>query len=89
MCKEKIGLLKLYVVYEGCVNCFNEVESPVTVLWVGCAPMGHTRFEMVRSTKRGVYPCLKRPSFYCLIHFYKRCVSSLTLMGRSPRACSG
>ena len=21
--------------------------------------------------------CLKRPSFYCLIHFYKRCVSSL------------
>ena len=23
--------------------------------------------------------CLKRPSFYCLIHFYKRCVSSLAL----------
>ena len=24
--------------------------------------------------------CLKRPSFYCLIHFYKRCVSSLAHM---------
>ena len=24
--------------------------------------------------------CLKRPSFYCLIHFYKRCVSSLAQM---------
>ena len=28
--------------------------------------------------------CLKRPSFYCLIHFYKRCVSSPAQMGRSP-----
>ena len=25
---------------------------------------------------RGII-CLKRPSYYCLIHFYKRCVSSL------------
>ena len=29
-------------------------------------------------------PCLKRPSLYCLIHFYKRCVSALALTGRSP-----
>ena len=33
--------------------------------------------------------CLKRPSFYCLIHFYKRCVSSLAQMGRSPWVRSG
>ena len=33
--------------------------------------------------------CLKRPSFYCLIHFYKRCVSSLAPMGRSPWVRSG
>ena len=33
--------------------------------------------------------CLKRPSFNCLIHFYKRCVSSLAQMGRSPWVRSG
>ena len=33
--------------------------------------------------------CLKRPSLYCLIHFYKRCVSALALIGRSPWVRSG
>ena len=36
------------------------------------------------SRRRNSILCLKRPSFYCLIHFYKRCVSSLAPMGRSP-----
>ena len=27
--------------------------------------------------------CLKRPSFNCLIHFYKRCVSSLALVSHN------
>ena len=30
--------------------------------------------------RRRLSLCLKRPSFYCLIHFYKRCVSSLAHM---------
>ena len=33
--------------------------------------------------------CLKRPSLYCLIHFYKRCVSALAQIGRSPWVRSG
>ena len=39
--------------------------------------------------RRNSILCLKRPSFYCLIHFYKRCVSSLAPMGRSPWVRSG
>ena len=46
--------------------------------------MGHAQRESVRGADENVYLCLKRPSFYCLIHFYKRCVSSLAQMGRSP-----
>ena len=44
---------------------------------------------LVSWPERRLNLCLKRPSFYCLIHFYKRCVSSLAQMGRSPWVRSG
>ena len=45
--------------------------------------------RLVSWSERRMDLCLKRPSFYCLIHFYKRCVSSLAQMGRSPWVRSG
>ena len=44
---------------------------------------------LVSWSERRLDLCLKRPSFNCLIHFYKRCVSSLAQMGRSPWVRSG
>ena len=44
---------------------------------------------LVSWSQRRLDLCLKRPSFNCLIHFYKRCVSSLAQMGRSPWVRSG
>ena len=38
---------------------------------------GPTYSGFVSWSHRRLDLCLKRPSFNCLIHFYKRCVSSL------------
>ena len=59
------------------------------VLPAWCASKAPTFPKLVRCGEGPGYLCLKRPSFFCLIHFYKRCVSSLALMGRSPWVRSG
>ena len=38
---------------------------------------------LVSCSHRRLDLCLKRPSFNCLIHFYKRCVSSLALVSQN------
>ena len=38
---------------------------------------------LVSWSQRRLDLCLKRPSFNCLIHFYKRCVSSLALVSHN------
>ena len=40
-------------------------------------PKGHTYSKLASVLGGGMYVCLKRLSFHSLIHFYKRCVSSL------------
>ena len=65
------------------------VVASLWLLWAGLISMGHACWGTVRLDMKRMYLCLKRPNFYCLIHFYKRCVSSLALMGRSPWVYSG
>ena len=57
---------------------------PAMVLWALCPSDGHEYSMFKARGQKPVIICLKRPSYYCLIHFYKRCVSALILMGRSP-----
>ena len=42
-----------------------------------------------RTTCETTNLCLKRPSYYCLIHFYKRCVSALARWVAHLRVRSG
>ena len=71
------------------VNKVQFAALPPVVLSAWCASKAPTCPRLVRCGDTAGYLCLKRPSFFCLIHFYKRCVSSLTLMGRSPWVRSG
>ena len=71
------------------VNKAQLAALPPAVLSAWCASKAPTSPSFVRYGDEPGYLCLKRPSFFCLIHFYKRCVSSLTLMGRSPWVRSG
>ena len=71
------------------VNKVQFAALPPVVLSAWCASKAPTCPRLVRRGDTAGYLCLKRPSFFCLIHFYKRCVSSLTLMGRSPWVRSG
>ena len=81
---ERFGLVVRYSQTSSLVG-----PSPPMIVWPWCVYEGHTESELVRYGQEWGYLCLKRPSFYCLIHFYKRCVSSLALMGRSPWVRSG
>ena len=71
------------------VEKMQAVVLPRVVLPAWYASKAPTFPKLVRYGEGPMYLCLKRPSFYCLIHFYKRCVSSLALMGRSPWVRSG
>ena len=60
------------------------VRAVTTLLWACDVSVGHGFSETFSWIGAALKHCLKRPSFNCLIHFYKRCVSSLAQMGRSP-----
>ena len=68
---------------------FALIWCPVGVLTAPIVSDGRAYSRLVSWPERRLDLCLKRPSFYCLIHFYKRCVSSLAQMGRSPWVRSG
>ena len=56
---------------------FNPIWCLVDVLRAAVVSDGPAYSGLVSSCEGRLDLCLKRPSFYCLIHFYEKCVSSL------------